>query len=108
MSHVDAATQTDDDDLTTLRLLKRIDALLDRYLCKGCQYEKNRLPLSALKTWVPDPNVCRECRYVFSAADDPDPDETDCWSKRGWPTKYYWSSASSSEDEDDDNETPLR
>ena len=107
MSHVDAATQTEDDDPTTLRLLKRIDALLDRLLCKCCEYENNRLPLSALKTWKPDSNVCSDCKYLFDAADDPDPDVTGIWSRRGLPTKYYWSSASSSEDEDD-NETPVR
>ena len=118
MSQATATQTEDDDDPITLRLLKHIDALLDRYLCKSCQYEKNKLPLSALKTWKPDANVCSECKYIFDDADDPDPDvRNHWWSKRGWRTKAYWSSAessssssssSSSEDDDDDDDTPLR
>lgn len=96
------AVQTDNDDLV-LRLCRRIDTLLDRYLCKSCRYDKNKQSVLALRTWIPDTN-CNECRHVFDAADEPD-ECPDFYSERGLPTKYYFSSAETTEDEDED-ETP--
>ena len=77
MSYTDTKAS---DEKRILKFCRRLDAVLDRFLCECCRYDKNELPLEALETWEPDRN-CNKCRYLFEWADDPDEHPTD--------TSYY-------------------
>ena len=84
----DACTQTDPFCILVLKLLRRLDATLDRILCKVCRWLKNQLPLEHLTEWTP-PSHC-SCHTLFYAADQLHTQQRDPLSERGFPEEYYF------------------